>query len=47
MDVCNNMFENKLNWTTARAMGLGLWLRNPDSLVSFCIHIFGDFVLIT
>ncbi|KAJ3225333.1 regulator of (H+)-ATPase in vacuolar membrane [Clydaea vesicula] len=33
IDICNAANDNKLIWKSAKALGIGLWLKNSDSLV--------------
>lgn len=32
MDLVTQAFNNKLMWRDAKALGMGYWLRNPDSM---------------
>ncbi len=34
LEICNSATDNKLVWKRARAMGVGLWLKSADALVS-------------
>ena len=38
VDICNNSYDNKLTWKLAKSMGVGLWLRNIDTLV-YCFNL--------
>ncbi|KAJ3055772.1 regulator of (H+)-ATPase in vacuolar membrane [Rhizophlyctis rosea] len=32
LDACHSAFHNKLVWRDARSLGMGLWVRNPETL---------------